>query len=166
MALPDANTAVSSVDCTSRPGSPAPKGSTSQCSVNSVENPTVLRPDDDDATKRLERDAERRTLFERVVNDKLGVPSGYKKVEVLLLRWDEKIDDFEGHGKEVYSPAWYISNPILTRCPRFSDCMTSSSTDSISVAGLQASAMSRIRSLVSISRFSNTFRTTTVNKIY
>ncbi|KAL5119188.1 hypothetical protein ACEQ8H_002896 [Pleosporales sp. CAS-2024a] len=67
-------------------------------------NPTVLRPDDDDATKRLGRDAEWRTLFSRVVNDKLGVPNGYKKVEVLLIRWDEKIDDQEfqvGHGKEI-----------------------------------------------------------------
>ncbi|KAF2035247.1 hypothetical protein EK21DRAFT_84866 [Setomelanomma holmii] len=29
------------------------------------------------------------------------IPSGYRKVEVLIIRWDKKIDDFDGHDGEI-----------------------------------------------------------------
>jgi hypothetical protein len=66
-----------------------------------VEDLTVLRPDDEDAKRELKREAERRTLFQKVSNDILDIPNGYRKVEVLIIRWDESIDEFKDHKQEV-----------------------------------------------------------------
>jgi hypothetical protein len=102
-------TAMSTPSVCTTPESSAAKVSVLHKAQNDAENPTVLRPDDDNATKRLERDAEHRTLFERLCNTKLGMPNGYKQVEVLLIRWDESIDDFKvGHSQEASSSSLYL----------------------------------------------------------
>lgn len=49
------------------------------------------------------REAERLNLFQTTCNKALKIPNGYVKVAVLILRWDEKIDDFPGHTEEVGS---------------------------------------------------------------
>jgi hypothetical protein len=40
-------------------------------------------------------------MFQRKVNDVLKLPNGYLNAAVLIIRWDESIDDFEGHTGEV-----------------------------------------------------------------
>jgi hypothetical protein len=40
-------------------------------------------------------------MFQRKVNDVLKLPNGYLNAAVLIIRWDESIDDFEGHTEEV-----------------------------------------------------------------
>ncbi|KAH7072410.1 hypothetical protein FB567DRAFT_454441 [Paraphoma chrysanthemicola] len=66
-----------------------------------MEDSPILRVDDQPLKEQLKREAERQALFHQVSNDKLGIPNGYKKVEVLLLRWDESIDEFPETGGEI-----------------------------------------------------------------
>ncbi|KAF3036499.1 hypothetical protein E8E11_001315 [Didymella keratinophila] len=61
----------------------------------------VLGPGDEKEKAELKRDEERRSIFQKYSNDVLNVPSGYRKVEVLIIRWDESIDDFKGHNNEI-----------------------------------------------------------------
>lgn len=65
-----------------------------------AQDAAVLLPGDEEAGERLKREAERQ-LFQKVSNDLLGMPNGYKKVEVLLIRWHERIDGFKTHAAEV-----------------------------------------------------------------
>jgi hypothetical protein len=51
----------------------------------------------------FKREADRRILFQKVANGILGSPNGYRKVEVLIIRWDESIDEFKGHTQEVHT---------------------------------------------------------------
>jgi hypothetical protein len=75
--------------------------------TNTVETPVpqpdeaLLGPGDEKEKAELKRDEERRGIFQKFSNDVLNVPSGYRKVEVLIIRWDESIDDFKGHNNEV-----------------------------------------------------------------
>jgi hypothetical protein len=68
-----------------------------------MENEAVLPVDDREVKERLKREADQQALFQKVSNDKLGIPNGYRKVEVLLIRWHESIDDFPAHSDEVRS---------------------------------------------------------------
>jgi hypothetical protein len=64
----------------------------------------VITADPDDAgvlEDELKREAERQTLFQKIANGILGSPNGYREVQVLIIRWDESIDQFKGHTKEV-----------------------------------------------------------------
>lgn len=70
-------------------------------STNPEENVAVLLPDDEHLKQDIIREDERRKLFQKVTNNLLHIPNGYRKVEVLILRWDESIDEFKGHAKEV-----------------------------------------------------------------
>lgn len=48
------------------------------------------------------RESVRQALFQATSNKALQLPSGYLKVAVLIIRWDESIDDFkEKHTEEV-----------------------------------------------------------------
>jgi hypothetical protein len=47
------------------------------------------------------REPTRQALFLNASNRALNLPNGYLKVEVLIIRWDESIDDFKGHTEEV-----------------------------------------------------------------
>lgn len=48
------------------------------------------------------REPIRQALFQRSLEQALQLPPGYSKVAVLIIRWDESIDDFkERHTKEV-----------------------------------------------------------------
>jgi hypothetical protein len=47
------------------------------------------------------REVSRKSMFQRKVNDVLKLPNGYLNAAVLIIRWDESIDDFEGHTEEV-----------------------------------------------------------------
>jgi hypothetical protein len=49
----------------------------------------------------LPREAENQALFQRTSNDILEIPDSYFKVAVLIIRWDESIDDLKGHTEEV-----------------------------------------------------------------
>jgi hypothetical protein len=77
----------------------SPPGST----ISIEEDDVMLQFDDDAANERLKREASLRALFQKNTNEKLGTPNGYRKVEALLIRWDESIDDFPGHSEEVTS---------------------------------------------------------------
>jgi hypothetical protein len=65
----------------------------------------------------LKREADRQTLFQKVANGILGSPNGYREVEVLIIRWDESIDQFKGHTQEVRNEVKLILTdglPLLT----------------------------------------------------
>jgi hypothetical protein len=65
----------------------------------------VITPDPDDvlAKAELKREADRQIRFQNVANNMLGSPHGYLEVEILIIRWDESIDEFDGHTQEVYT---------------------------------------------------------------
>jgi hypothetical protein len=65
------------------------------------EDGITLNPGDEVTKAELKREADRQTLFQKIVNDQLGSPNGYRKVEVLIIRWDQSIDQFKGHTQEV-----------------------------------------------------------------
>lgn len=84
--------------------SPKPINSSRQNSIVvpvTVDDLTFLDPGDEEAKRELNREAERRTLFQNVSNGILQIPNGYRKVEVLIIRWDESVDEFKGHEQEV-----------------------------------------------------------------
>ncbi|KAL1606519.1 hypothetical protein SLS60_003924 [Paraconiothyrium brasiliense] len=88
--------------CSSVCGSPARKGISRQNSATLADSVAILRPDDEAIKEELKREAERQTLFQKVSNFKLDAPNGYRKVEVLIIRWDESIDnEHKGHGEEI-----------------------------------------------------------------
>ncbi|KAF1830725.1 hypothetical protein BDW02DRAFT_633411 [Decorospora gaudefroyi] len=66
-----------------------------------VEDHDILSPDDEEAKIELTREAERQTLFQKISNDVLKTPNGYRKVEVLIIRWHESIDEFKDHKQEI-----------------------------------------------------------------
>jgi hypothetical protein len=72
-------------------------------SIAVIEDEAILHVDDKEMKERLRHEAEQQALFQKVSNDKLGIPNGYRKVEVLLIRWHENIDGFPAHSKEVQS---------------------------------------------------------------
>lgn len=80
----------------------SPKSLSRQNSATVGADRAILRADDEVAKTELKREAARRALFQKESNEVLDMPNGYRKVEVLIVRWDESIDDFEGHGAEVY----------------------------------------------------------------
>jgi hypothetical protein len=84
--------------CSNNCQSPTPNPVSLQ---NSALSTAVLRPEDVVAKEELKREAERQTLFQKVSNEILDIPSGYRKVEVLIIRWDESVDEFKGHDGEV-----------------------------------------------------------------
>lgn len=88
--------------CVNACQNPTPKSLSRQNSPTVAETGVLLRPGDD--AVELKREAERRTLFQKTSNNVLDIPNGYRKVEVLILRWDESIDSFkQGHNQEVTS---------------------------------------------------------------
>jgi hypothetical protein len=72
-----------------------------QDSLSLVEE--VIRSDSEDVLSEaeLEREAERQSLFQKVTNNAIGRLNGYRKVEVLLIRWEDSIDQSKGHIQEV-----------------------------------------------------------------
>jgi hypothetical protein len=48
-----------------------------------------------------QREPIRQALFQKKCNDTLKLPNGYLNVAVLIIRWDESIDDLPGHTEEV-----------------------------------------------------------------
>jgi hypothetical protein len=61
------------------------------------ESIAVLQPEE----KKVEREADREDDFNKVSDEAWDAPNGYLKVEVLIIRWHENIDEFKGHTKEV-----------------------------------------------------------------
>ncbi|KAF2113490.1 hypothetical protein BDV96DRAFT_549394 [Lophiotrema nucula] len=57
--------------------------------------------DEEKAKRLLQRESERQLWFQNEVNNRLQIPNGYLKVALLIIRWDEKIDDLAGHTEEV-----------------------------------------------------------------
>jgi len=66
-----------------------------------VTDTVVLRPGDNAAKEDLKRETERQAIFQKVSNEILKIPNGYLKVEVLIIRWHEALDDFKEHTPEV-----------------------------------------------------------------
>jgi len=66
-----------------------------------VADTVVLRPCDKAAKEDLKRETERQAIFQKVSNEILKIPNGYLKVEVLIIRWHEALDDFKEHTTEV-----------------------------------------------------------------
>ena len=71
--------------------------------VQRPEDVTNSQPGDKKMDRASQREAERQLLFQNEVNDALDIPNGYSNVAVLVVRWDESIDDFTGHSEEVYT---------------------------------------------------------------
>jgi hypothetical protein len=62
----------------------------------------IVTPEDDKAKlELLKREDERQKLFDSESNEVLNIPNGYREAEVLIVRWDEELDEFVGHTKEV-----------------------------------------------------------------
>lgn len=76
---------------------------------------TVLRPCDKLAKEELNREAERQAIFQKVSNEILKIPNGYLKVEVLIIRWNEDLDDFKEHSQEVTTCLMKPSPAIVDR---------------------------------------------------
>jgi hypothetical protein len=57
-------------------------------------------------TTAISEECDRQAHFQNVSNGILGTPNGYREVEVLIIRWDESIDQFKGHTEEVSSHAY------------------------------------------------------------
>jgi hypothetical protein len=56
------------------------------------------------AEKPVKNEAVSQTWFENAVKRELNIPNGYEKVAVLVVRWDDDLDDpkfKEGHAEEV-----------------------------------------------------------------
>lgn len=66
-----------------------------------AERGTIPQLGDHNDQQELKREPERQALFRNAANKALHLPNGYLKVAVLIIRWDETIDDFKGHTKEV-----------------------------------------------------------------
>ncbi|KAF2995095.1 Phosphatidylinositol-4-phosphate 5-kinase [Curvularia kusanoi] len=52
----------------------------------------------------VKNEADSQTVFENAVKQKLNIPNGYEKVAVLVVRWDDELEDprlKEGHDEEV-----------------------------------------------------------------
>jgi hypothetical protein len=62
---------------------------------------TIPQPAAESDQRIQQREPTRQTLFQKKCNDTLELPNGYLKVAVLIIRWDESIDDFKGHTEEV-----------------------------------------------------------------
>jgi hypothetical protein len=99
------------VSCSSNFPSPT---TNSQSSALIAANTAVLRPSDVAAKEELTREAERQTLFQKVSNEILDIPNGYRNVEVLIIRWDESVDEFKGHDSEVCMLEWRRIYRLLT----------------------------------------------------
>ena len=101
--------------CVNAGQNPAPRNLSRQNSPTVAQSGALLRPGDDAVA--LKREAERRTLFQKTSNNVLDIPNGYRKVEVLILRWDESIDEFkDGHNQEVTYTAHQCERMMLIRC--------------------------------------------------
>jgi hypothetical protein len=57
-------------------------------------------------TTAILEERDRQAHFQNVSNGILGTPNGYQEVGVLIIRWDESIDQFKGHTEEVSSHAY------------------------------------------------------------
>jgi hypothetical protein len=51
-----------------------------------------------------ERETERQSWFQNSCSNILNVPNCYSHVAVLIIRWHEDIDEFQGHSEEVSIP--------------------------------------------------------------
>lgn len=72
-----------------------------QSPVDMLDGAPLCPPEDEDAKRELKKESERQTWFQNEANDTLKIPNGYLKVSVLIIRWHEDIDEFEGHNEEV-----------------------------------------------------------------
>jgi len=60
-----------------------------------LDSGNAIQPDD------AKRESEWQASFQHEANNVLKVPNGYMKVALLIIRWDKKIDEFDGHDEEV-----------------------------------------------------------------
>lgn len=83
--------------------SPASTSASQQGPVPVVVSPhfEILQPQDKESKRILKREDARQKLFDKVSNTVLDIPNGYREVHVLIIRWDESVDEFKGHDKEV-----------------------------------------------------------------
>jgi hypothetical protein len=90
-----------SLATSSLPARSPPPTDTRQTPVTVLDGEPVCTPEDEAAKKELKEETERQAWFQNEVNDRLDIPNGYLKVNVLIIRWHEDIDEFEGHNEEV-----------------------------------------------------------------
>lgn len=63
--------------------------------------PTILEGNTTEATSESKSMGTRQHVFESAIERALGIPAGYQKVQMLLVRWDDDLDDFKGgHARE------------------------------------------------------------------
>ncbi|KAH8729022.1 hypothetical protein GQ44DRAFT_571519, partial [Phaeosphaeriaceae sp. PMI808] len=63
-----------------------------------------------------QREPTRQALFQRKANEALSLPNGYLDVAVLIMRWDESIDDFKGHTEEIDRLQSIFENQYNYKC--------------------------------------------------
>lgn len=81
--------------------SPPPSDMPGQIPSIAVQDLPILEPGEDGAKQELQRESERQAWFQNESNVHLNIPNGYEKVAVLIIRWDDSIDEFKGHEEEV-----------------------------------------------------------------
>ena len=86
---------------TSLPSRSPPPTEIRQNPVTVLGGEPVCIPEDEAAKQEFKEETERQAWFQNEANDRLDIPNGYLKVNVLIIRWHEDIDEFEGHDKEV-----------------------------------------------------------------
>lgn len=75
----------------------SPRGDTRRIHVAVIDGEPGCTPEE----KTVKKETERQDWFQTEANDKLNIPNGYLEVNVLIIRWHEELDEFEGHNDEV-----------------------------------------------------------------
>jgi hypothetical protein len=82
------------------------------------------------AREEAEKKAElqRRTWFENGMRRTFKIPSGYVTIAVLVIRWDDAVDDYkEGHNREVWLSGAVSAIELITYVFRLPSSSSSSS---------------------------------------
>lgn len=66
-----------------------------------IDGSPICTTEDQKGKEELQRESQRQVWFQNKANELLDIPNGYEKVAVLIIRWDEEIDEFPGHDEEV-----------------------------------------------------------------
>lgn len=67
-------------------------------------NGVSTEPEEHRTDRAIRNEAENQTYFDNAAKRGLNIPSGYENVAVLIIRWDEELDDplfKDGHDAEV-----------------------------------------------------------------
>lgn len=81
--------------------SQTPTDTTRPCPTVVMDGNPVCTIEEKKAKRELQRESQRQVWFQNKANELLGIPNGYEKGAVLIIRWDEELDEFKGHDEEI-----------------------------------------------------------------